>query len=116
MARGARTGKPASIRDPIKISAAMAIKSAKTGLSKAATAIDHMAQIRMLLTPSPRADTDFACLACRRSAIRPTLTLAERQLRTVRGALARLPPEALPPGAAKACDAATSPSRRRSRK
>jgi hypothetical protein len=57
MARGARTGKPASIRDPIKISTAIAIKNVKTGLIKAATAIDNMAQIGTLLTPSPPVDT-----------------------------------------------------------
>jgi hypothetical protein len=60
MARGRRTGKPASIRDPIKISTAIAIKNARTGLSKTATATDHMAQIGTLLTPSPPVDTDFA--------------------------------------------------------
>ena len=60
MARGARTGKPASIRDPITISTAIAIKNVKTGLSKAATAIDNMAQIGTLLTRSPPVDTDLA--------------------------------------------------------
>ena len=60
MARGARTGKPAPIRDPIKISTAIAIKNVKTGLSKAATAINNMTQIGTLLTPSPPVDTDLA--------------------------------------------------------
>ena len=57
MARNA--GKPASIRAPIKVSTAIAVRNARTGLSTAATAIHHMAQVGRLLTRMPPADTDL---------------------------------------------------------
>ena len=72
-ATSAKSGStPASINAPIKISTAMAIRNARTGLSRAATAIDHMAQVGRLPTRFPLAVPDRAFLAPRRSATRQT--------------------------------------------
>jgi hypothetical protein len=58
-------GIPPSIRESMKISIAIAIRNARTGLSTAATAIDHVAQVGRLLTALPPADTDLGYLALR---------------------------------------------------
>ena len=68
---GLARGTPASVREPIRISTAIAMRKARTGLSRAAAAIDHMAQIGRPLTRIPPADPDLGSLAPRRSATRP---------------------------------------------
>lgn len=70
-ARGRSTGTPASISEPIKISIAIAVRNASTGLSTAAAAIDHIAQVGRLLTRIPTADAELGYLTPRRSATRP---------------------------------------------
>jgi hypothetical protein len=69
-ARGRSTDIPASIRAPIIISTAIAIRKAKRGLSTAAAAIDHMAQVGRLLTLMSLADTNLGYLASRQSTTR----------------------------------------------
>ena len=65
------SGPPASAARPIRISTAIPIRNARTGLSTAAMAIENMAQAGRLLTRIPTADTDLNHLSPRRSAIRP---------------------------------------------
>jgi len=68
----------ASHSAPITISAAIASRNARTGLSRAAAAINHMAQVwKTAHGALPPADVDLSHLAPRRSATRPVdLTLA----------------------------------------
>jgi hypothetical protein len=54
---------PASFRTPMKISTAIAIRNARTGLSTAAAIIDHMAQVGRLFISVPPGDTDLGYLA-----------------------------------------------------
>jgi hypothetical protein len=65
-------GTPTSIRKSIKISTAITVRNARTGMSTAAAAIDHMAQVGRLLTASRPADTDLGYLAPLWSTTRPT--------------------------------------------
>jgi hypothetical protein len=71
-ATSAKSGStPASSIAPIKISTAIAIRNARTGLGTLATAIDHMAQVGRLRTRLTLAVPDRGYLAPRRSATRP---------------------------------------------
>jgi hypothetical protein len=47
----------------LKISTAIAIRNARTGLSRAAAAIDHVAQVGRLFMALPPADTDLGYLS-----------------------------------------------------
>jgi Phytanoyl-CoA dioxygenase (PhyH) len=64
-------GTPASFTRPNKTSTTIAIRNARTGLSTAAPAINHMAQVGRLFTTLPPADSDLGYLAPRRSIPRP---------------------------------------------
>ena len=70
-ASGRSRGTPASIREPTRISSAIAMRKARTGLRRAPAAIDHMAQVGRFLTRVLSAVTDLDCVAPLRSTLRP---------------------------------------------
>ena len=69
-ARVRSRGTPASVREPIRISTAIAMRKARTGLRRAPAAIDHTAQVGRLLTRLLSAATDLDCVAPLRSTLR----------------------------------------------
>ena len=74
IARPRSVGAPAPISRSIRISTAIAIKNARTGLSRRAAAIDHVAQVGRLFTALPPADTDLGYLAPLRSTPGPAVS------------------------------------------
>jgi hypothetical protein len=68
---------PAAFRTPMKISTAIAVRNARTGLSRAAVITDHMAQVGRLFMSVSLGDTDLGYLAPLRSIPRRALSPRE---------------------------------------